>query len=127
MMNGLRILAWAFLFLTVCMACQKGRPATDRDNSSKNNDSKAAPHAAAVHVIEIKQMQFVPAETYVKKGDEVRWINKDITNHDVTEQSSKAWASSPLATGESWTMVATETVEYYCNLHMVMKGKIIVE
>ena len=127
-MKGFRIFACAFLFLTVCMACQKERPAADRDNSLVNNDStKADRHTGDVHIIEIKQMQFVPAEIRVKKGDEVRWINKDITNHDVTEQSSKAWASSPLATGESWTLVATETVEYYCNLHMVMKGKIIVE
>ena len=80
-----------------------------------------------VHVVEIRQMKFEPTEVKVRKGDEVRWVNKDITNHDVTEQSKKSWASSPLATGQSWSLVVTESVDYYCNLHQVMKGKITVE
>ena len=82
---------------------------------------------AKVHIVEIKQMKFEPAEIRVRKGDKVQWVNKDITNHDVTEESNKEWASSPLTTGQSWTLVVTESANYYCNLHQVMKGKIIVE
>lgn len=94
---------------------EKDIPAENQnDNSSKT------------HVVEISQMKFQPENIVVHKGDSVKWINKDITNHDVTEQSAKAWASSPLKTGESWSMVATESVDYYCNLHQVMKGKITV-
>ena len=80
-----------------------------------------------VHLIEIKQMKFVPAEIKVKKGDEVAFVNRDIVTHDVTEESHKAWSSSPLASGQTWGLVATETVNYYCSIHPVMKGKIIVE
>ena len=90
-----------------------------RVESQNNGSSKT-------HVVEIRQMKFQPEHIIVHKGDSVRWINKDITNHDVTEQSKKAWASSPLKTGESWTTVVTESVDYYCNLHQVMKGKITV-
>ena len=77
------------------------------------------------HTVEIKQMKFEPAEIKVHKGDKVLWINKDITNHDVTELSKKAWASSPLTTGQSWSMTVTQSEDYFCNLHQVMKGKII--
>ena len=80
-----------------------------------------------VHLIEIKQMKFVPAEIKVKKGDEVAFVNRDIVAHDVTEESHKAWNSSPLATDQTWVLVATETVNYYCSIHPVMKGKIVVE
>jgi plastocyanin len=107
-----------FLFFFAFGGCQKEQKSMEGETTSV---------AGAVHLVEIRQMKFEPAVVRVKKGDEVRWVNKDITNHDITEQSRKAWASSPLATGESWSMVATESVDYYCNLHQVMKGKILVE
>lgn len=127
-MKRLRSLGCVILFLCACIACQEERSAAEKDYSvAKDIPAAATQEESNVHIVEIKQMKFVPAELRVKKGDEVRWINKDITNHDVTEQSAKAWASSPLTTGESWSMVATQTVDYYCDLHQVMKGKIIVE
>ena len=79
------------------------------------------------HVVEIRQMKFEPYEVKVVKGDRVLWINKDITDHDVTELANRSWASSPLKSGQSWSMVVTESVDYYCNLHQVMKGKITAE
>lgn len=123
-MKGLKSFAWV-LCLVACIACSKEKPSEDK-NTTKTEFAEGQ-QESDVHIIEIRQMKFQPAEIRVKKGDKIRWINRDITNHDVTEQSSRAWASSPLATGESWSMVATETVDYYCNLHQVMKGKIIVE
>jgi plastocyanin len=114
--------------LSACIGCKKDRSAGDEEYTVSNDIPAASiQEDSAVHLIEIMQMKFEPAEIRVKKGDRVRWINKDITNHDVTEQSGKAWASSPLATGESWSMVVTETVDYYCDLHQVMKGRIFVE
>ena len=117
------------IFLVIaCASCSNERNAGEKNISAVDTNASAKLlQAPFVHLIEIKQMKFVPAEIRVKRGDSIRWINRDITNHDITEQSSKAWASSPLVTGASWSMVATETVEYYCNLHQVMKGKIIVE
>jgi len=120
-MTGSKLVC-VILLLVACISCSKDRPVRD-DNGLASGE--AAP--AKVHIIEIKQMKFEPSEIRVKKGDSIRWINKDITDHDVTEQLSKSWVSSPLATGESWTMVVNETADYYCNLHQVMKGKIIVE
>jgi plastocyanin len=78
-------------------------------------------------IVEIKQMQFQPSELVIQTGDTIVWINRDIVAHDVTEESAKAWASSALATGQSWTRVFTESANYYCAIHQVMKGKIIVQ
>ncbi|MCU7549204.1 cupredoxin family copper-binding protein [Chitinophagaceae bacterium LB-8] len=80
-----------------------------------------------VHTVEIKQMKFQPAELTVQKGDTVVWINKDIVAHDVTEESNKAWTSSILPLGKSWSMVATQSSNYYCSIHVVMKGKLVVQ
>ena len=79
-----------------------------------------------VYNVEIKQMQFQPAELALQKGDTVIWINHDIVTHDVTEEKGKVWVSGPLAPGESWSLVVTESAYYFCSIHVVMKGKLIV-
>lgn len=84
-------------------------------------------NTATFHTVLIKQMKFEPAELNLHKGDTVLWINKDITDHDVTEETRKAWTSPKLLVGKSWTMVVKETTNYYCSIHVVMKGKLIVK
>lgn len=79
------------------------------------------------HVVEIKKMKFVPAEISVKKGDTVVWINKDFFPHDVTEEKNKAWSSEPFGQNQSWSKVITKDENYFCNLHKVMKGKVILK
>jgi len=80
-----------------------------------------------VYTVEIKEMKFQPAELTVQKGDTVVWINRDIVAHDVTEQPDKKWASPPLAMGQSWSLVATQNEDYYCSIHVIMKGKLVVK
>ncbi len=79
------------------------------------------------HTVLIKKMKFIPEVLNVKKGDTVVWINNDFYPHDVSKYDDNAWHSSPLDKGESWSKVVTETEEYYCSLHVVMRGKIIVD
>ena len=93
------------------------------------NSCTSAP-AKAIHKVynvEIKQMQFQPAELALQKGDTVIWLNHDIVSHDVTEEKGKVWTSGPLAPGESWSLVVTESADYFCSIHVVMKGKLIVQ
>ena len=129
-MRNARDFIFIILFFVSCTS--PSRKETVADSSSYADDIPQCPPReeqpeAVTHTVEIKQMKFEPAEIKVRKGDQVRWINKDITNHDVTEQTKKTWASSPLSTGQSWTLVVTESADYFCNLHQVMKGKITVE
>ena len=93
-------------------------------NSCATETEKTIPK---VHTVEIKQMKFQPAELIVQKGDTVVWVNNDIVAHDVTEESMKTWTSSLLPVGQSWSLVATESANYYCSIHVVMKGKLIVQ
>jgi plastocyanin len=79
------------------------------------------------HTIEIKQMKFEPAVLRVKKGDKVVWINNDFVEHDITEENDKAWTSSKLPSGASWSMIVVKSESYYCNLHVVMKGRVVIE
>ena len=80
-----------------------------------------------VYTVEIKDMKFVPDSITVKKGDEVVFVNRDMVTHCVTEEKSKSWTSSALPAGESYLLVAEESSDYYCAIHQVMKGKIIVK
>ena len=93
------------------------------------NSCSSAPEKTIhkVYTVEIKQMKFQPAELVVQKGDTVVWINNDIVAHDVTEESSKAWTSSLMPVGQSWKLVVTQSADYYCSIHLVMKGKLVVQ
>lgn len=82
--------------------------------------------APKTHIVEIIQMEFRPAVLKVHKGDVVIFVNKDIVDHDVTEVK-KAWHSPPLATGKSWKWVAKKNADYYCSIHLIMKGQILVD
>jgi len=97
---------------------QKGKP-----------EVSTAPKQASyeVHTVEIKEMKFVPDSITVNKGDEVVFVNRDLVAHCVTEEKSSAWTSGNLPAGQSYLLVAKESADYYCAIHKVMKGKIIVK
>ncbi|MFD2245321.1 plastocyanin/azurin family copper-binding protein [Pontibacter ruber] len=80
-----------------------------------------------VHVIEIRQMKFNPATLTVGKGDTLVFINKDLVTHNATEITGKSWKSPDLASGDSCRMAISRSAKYYCSLHPVMKGEIIVQ
>ncbi len=80
-----------------------------------------------MYIVEIKQMQFQPADLTVQDGDTVAWINHDMVPHDITEEKSKSWTSGPLLPNKSWSMPVTKSADYYCSIHVVMKGRITVQ
>lgn len=71
-------------------------------------------------------MKFTPEKIQVKKGDVVEWINKDFVPHDVTEINKK-WTSKPLKQGETFSKVITNNFDYFCSIHIVMKGSVTVK
>jgi plastocyanin len=90
-------------------------------------ETKTEENIPKVHTVEIKQMKFQPAELIVQKGDTVVWINNDIVDHDVTEELSNAWTSSLIPVGKSWSLVVTQSSNYFCSIHVVMKGTLTVQ
>ena len=112
-----------FFFLTVLLfvGC------TNQDNEKKETETvEQENYVPQLHIVEIKDMQFVPADVQVHIGDTVMWINKDIVAHDVTEDGQD-WASPALTNEASWKKVITESESYYCSIHVIMKGKVTVE
>jgi len=79
-----------------------------------------------VYTVNIKDMKFVPDTLTVKKGDKIYFVNRDLVNHCVTEHS-KAWTSGPIQPNGEYLLAADKSSEYYCAIHTIMKGKIIVQ
>ena len=106
--NSLLILAFPLILLSSCSSAPENYvPKTD--------------------TVMIFQMKFQPAELTVHKGDTVVWINKDMVAHDVTQVPNGTWSSKSLAPGKSWKMSVGESDDYFCSIHVVMVGKLIVQ
>ena len=88
------------------------------------NSSERTPKT---HVIQIRSMKFNPSSIFVHKGDTVKWINKDIVQHEITNDNDHAWTSGPLKKDQEWTTVVEENLHYFCSIHVVMKGRVTVE
>lgn len=115
-------LKWVFIWVVVLSGCASSQDPPPSKSATENKEPKFA-----LYKVEIAQMKFSPGILKVKKGDHVVFVNRDIVAHDVTEETKKNWSSSTLQNGEYWTLVATESADYFCSIHTVMKGKIIVE
>ncbi len=76
----------------------------------------------------IHGMAFHPAVLEVQRGDTVLWINRDIVPHTATSTRKSGWNTGPLLQGKSGQYVARHTGEdsYFCQLHPVMLGKLVV-
>lgn len=79
-----------------------------------------------IHTIEISGMKFQPDQIIINKGDTVIWKNNDLVAHCITEINKK-WTSSSIPSGGSWKVVLNTSADYFCAIHQVMSGKIIVE
>jgi len=79
-----------------------------------------------VHHVEIRAMQFVPAELVVDVGDVVVWTNHDVVPHTVT--AAGRFDSQQLASQATWRYVAAGTgaIAYTCTYHPTMNATLIV-
>jgi plastocyanin len=77
----------------------------------------------------IKNFLFNPVTLTVKTGTKVTWVNDDVVSHTVTSDSGNVLNSGTLSPGQSYSFTFTSegTFNYYCTLHPMMKGKIIVK
>ena len=120
----------ALVFLIALAGCssseKKDTTRADGYNDYEQQDQQQ-PKEGKTHTVEIKQMKFIPEKLVVQKGDKIVWINNDFVDHDVTEQKNKTWTSSTLHPNESWSMVVTKNDIYYCSIHVVMTGNIVVD
>ena len=120
MSKAMKRLYW-LVALPAIIGCNAGTAKTDGDTETGNR------HQPARHLVEIAQMKFNPSVLKANEGDSIVFVNRDIVVHDVTEEKDKAWSSQALSPGAAWVLIADKTVSYYCSIHPVMKGEIIVD
>lgn len=78
------------------------------------------------HTVVIEEMEYHPAEITIHPGDTIEFVNQDIVDHDVTEKDHQ-WASPVLKNGDVWQMIPKQSEDYYCSIHVIMKGSIRLE
>lgn len=74
--------------------------------------------------------KFVPAETQLRVGDTVRWVNQEKrTSHSVLFPAEDNLESERLMPGDTWekTFATPGTVDYHCGPHPEMQGRLIVQ
>lgn len=77
---------------------------------------------------------FDPATITIKAGTTVIWVNNDSVPHKIVSGSSASdtnpslFSSDNLAQGESYsyTFATVGTFDYFCQIHPLMKGKVVV-
>ncbi|HEY8687842.1 MAG TPA: plastocyanin/azurin family copper-binding protein [Chitinophagaceae bacterium] len=122
--RGITFILFLSFFFNSCVRPEDNAINEPGKNPSAIDSEKSGPE---VYTVEISEMKFHPEEITVHKGDTVMWVNHDMVAHCVTEENAKSWTSSKISGGTSWKMVVNTSANYFCAIHQVMKGKIIVE
>ena len=83
----------------------------------------------APNEIGIDNFNFTPAVLTVKAGTTITWINKDDVPHLIVSTQNKFKPSKVLDTDQRFTTAFAKagTYAYFCSLHPMMQGKVIVE
>jgi plastocyanin len=89
----------------------------------------AAAEASATRQVEIRDFAFSPGRLTVRAGTRVVWTNRDDEPHLVSSAGRQFAPSRALDTGDSYavTFSTPGTYAYYCAIHPMMVGTIIVQ
>jgi len=87
----------------------------------------AGPDTASRHTVIIEGMRFHPEKIVVRRGERIKWINKDPFPHTVTAAGGR-FDSGTIAPDGSWTYAAGKSgkYDYSCTFHPTMKGSVVV-
>ena len=85
-----------------------------------------APPAAVT--VTIDNFSFTPKEITIAKGTTVIWVNHDDVPHTVVN-ADKAFRSKALDTDDqfSFTFNDTGSFSYFCSVHPMMTGRVVVK
>ena len=88
----------------------------------------AANAQAAQFEVGIDNFSFNPRQLTVKAGDTVTWVNRDDIPHTVASQTMP-FRSKAMDTDDkvSFTFTTPGSYAYFCSLHPMMTGSIVVE
>ena len=77
---------------------------------------------AATLQITMENLVISPAETSVKAGDTIEWINKDVFAHTATARNGDWDVTMPPKQTVTLVLKKAGTVDYYCRFHPNMKA-----
>jgi plastocyanin len=89
-----------------------------------------APESEQIARVTITNFAFSPATLTVPVGTELVWTNEDDAPHTVTGvDRDSPIGSKPLDTGDGYSVVLGRpgTYQYFCTLHPMMVGTIVVQ
>lgn len=80
------------------------------------------------HEVIIGDMSFSKGEFVIKKGESIKWVNKDIVPHTVTANDN-SFDSKTISPGKSWEFKPTKVghFPYKCAFHPSMTATFSVE
>lgn len=122
--SGIRSCAVVLVSCVLLAACGT---AEKPDTNAPTFTKAAEEHVPTSVSVSIAQMKFHPEKVSVHRGDTIVFTNNDVVDHDATALPDSSWTSGPLHPGDSWKLVADSTSEYFCSIHVVMRGEVIVE
>lgn len=95
--------------------------------SSKGIDASADEKPALTRIA-IDNFSFTPKEITVAKGTTITWVNHDDVPHTVVSKDQK-FRSKALDTNDQFSFTFTDagTYIYFCSVHPIMIGKVIVK
>ena len=120
-MNSKRKGVTAFLTGVLCCSLGLAGPAVAAQAASPAN--------AMTGQVEIRNFAFAPRTLTVRAGTRVVWTNRDDEPHLITSAGGAFVASHALDTSDSYavTFAKPGTYAYYCSIHPMMVGTIIVQ
>lgn len=85
--------------------------------------------AKKAYAVSIENFAFAPKALTVPVGTRVVWTNKDEEPHVVTSAGALFASSKALDSGDTYAVTFSKpgTYAYYCSIHPVMVGTIIVQ
>jgi plastocyanin len=87
------------------------------------------PAKAKPYPVAIRHFAFAPNTLTVPAGTQVVWINADEEPHVITSAGALFVSSKALDSGDSYTVTFSKPgiYAYYCSIHPMMVGTIIVQ
>jgi len=89
------------------------------------NPVKAGEPQNKRHVVEIRNLEFIPKELKAAPGDTITWINYDLVPHTVTADD-ESWDSGLIGAQGQWQTVVKGDMHatYLCRYHPYMTGRL---